>query len=105
MRTPLRFRTFVPVILVLFAISAGLRWSRRDEAIVANIDASYHVLLTVRALNETPASVHHFLPIVTLGRSFDRDVPFGAAARGPSGLYYYTSFPPFGFVAPWASFE
>ena len=39
---------------------------------VTNIDASYHVLLTVRALNETPASIHHFLPTVTLGRELDR---------------------------------
>jgi hypothetical protein len=104
-RTHRRFRTLVPAILVLFAISAAFRWSRREEAVVDNIDASYHVLLTVRALNETPAAVHHFLPIVTLGRAFDRDVPFGATTRGPLGIYYYTSFPPLGFVAPWAFFR
>jgi hypothetical protein len=102
---PFQFRAFVPAILVLFAISAALRWSKRDEILVTNIDASYHVLLTVRALNETPASIHHFLPTVTLGRELDRDVPFGATMRGPRGVYYYTSFPPLGFVAPWAFFR
>lgn len=25
--------------------------------------------------------------------------------RGPRGVYYYTSFPPLGFVAPWAFFR
>lgn len=102
---PFRFRTLVPAILALSAVSAAVQWSRRDEPIVANIDASYHVLLTVQALNETPASVHHFLPIATLGRELDRDVRFGAAVRGPSGIYYYTSFPSLGFVAPWAFFR
>jgi hypothetical protein len=100
-----RFRTFVPAILALFAASAAVRWARREEPIVTNIDAPYHVLLTVQAMNETPASIHHFLPIVTLGRPMDRDVPFGSTLRGPLGIYYYTSFPPLGFVAPWAFFR
>ena len=99
------FRRFLPVILALFAISAALRWSWRSDPIVANIEASYHVLLTVEAMNETPVSVHRFLPIVTLGRELDRDVRFGASVRGPNGIYYYTSFAPLGFVAPWAFFH
>jgi hypothetical protein len=99
------FRRFIPAIFALFAISAALRWSWRSDPIVANIEASYHVLLTVEAMDATPASVHRFLPIVTLGRELDRDVRFGASVRGPKGIYYYTSFAPLGFVAPWAFFH
>ena len=99
------FRRFILAIVALFAISAALRWSWRSDPIVANIEASYHVLLTVEAMNQTPVSVHRFLPIVTLGRQFDRDVRFGASVRGPQGIYYYTSFAPLGFVAPWAFFH
>ena len=101
----LRFRRFVPLIVLMFFVSAAIRWSWRNDRIVSNIDASYHVLLTVDAMNQTPASVHRFLPIVTLGRPLDRDVRFGASVRGPGGIYYYTSFPPLGFVAPWAFFH
>ena len=87
---PPRFRVLVPAIVALFAISAAIRWSWRDDAVVSNIDASYHVLLTVEAMNQTPVAVHRLLPIATLGRSFDRDVKFGAAVRGDSGIYYTT---------------
>lgn len=100
-----RFRRFLLPILLMFAASAAIRWWQRDDRIVANIEASYHVLLTVDAMNQTPPSVHRFLPIVTLGRPLDRDVPFGASVRGPGGVYYYTSFPPLGFIAPWAFFR
>ncbi|HEX8942850.1 MAG TPA: hypothetical protein VF785_06895 [Gemmatimonadaceae bacterium] len=100
-----RFRRFLLPILLMFVASAAIRWWQRDDRIVANIEASYHVLLTVDAMNQTPPSVHRFLPIVTLGRPLDRDVPFGASVRGPGGVYYYTSFPPLGFIAPWAFFR
>jgi hypothetical protein len=102
---PLRFRRFLLPILLMFVASAAVRWSWRSDRIVANIDASYHVLLTVDAMNQTPVSVHRFLPIVTLGRALDRDVRFGDSVRGPGGIYYYTSFPPLGFVVPWAFFR
>jgi hypothetical protein len=102
---PIRFRQFLLPILLMFVASAAVRWSWRNDRIVSNIDASYHVLLTVDAMNQTPASAHRFLPIVTLGRPLDRDVRFGDSVRGPGGIYYYTSFPPLGFIVPWAFFR
>jgi hypothetical protein len=92
-------------IITGFILSCALRWTWRREPVVTNIEASYHVLLTVQAMSQTPGSVHRFLPIVTLGRPLDRDVRFGASVRGPGGIYYYTSFAPLGFVAPWAFFR
>jgi hypothetical protein len=103
---PVRFRRCLLPIVLLFLASAAMRWSWRDDrTVVSNIEASYHVLLTVEAMDQTPIAEHRFLPIVTLGRPLDRDVAFGASVRGPNGVYYYTSFPPLGFVAPWAFFR
>jgi hypothetical protein len=94
------------MILILWAASAGLRWfTYRPDLIATNIAASDHVLLTIRALDETPASVHHFLPIATLGRPLDRQVPFGASIASHDGIMYYTSFSSLGFVMPWAFFK
>ena len=103
---PVRFRRFLLPIALLFLASAAMRWQWRDErSVISNVEASYHVLLTVEAMDQTPIAEHRFLPIVTLGRSLDRDVAFGSSVRGPNGVYYYTSFPPLGFVAPWAFFR
>jgi hypothetical protein len=103
---PVPFRRFLLPILLLFLASATMRWQWRDDrSVISNIEASYHVLLTVEALDRTSIAEHKFLPIVTLGRALDRDVSFGASVRGPNGIYYYTSFPPLGFVAPWAFFR
>jgi len=72
---PVRFRRFLLPIALLFLASAAMRWQWRDErSVISNIEASYHVLLTVEAMDETPIAEHRFLPIVTLGRSLDRDV-------------------------------
>jgi hypothetical protein len=104
--TRVRVRRLLLPITLFFALSVAVRLWRYDERLVpSNIDATYHVLLTVRAMNETPIAVHRLLPIVTLGRPLDRDVRFGDAVRAPNGIYYYTSFPPLGFVAPWAFFR
>jgi hypothetical protein len=98
-------RVFIAVGL-LFVGSAGLRLRAYDaRQNVSNIDAPYHVLLTVEAMRETPAAVHHFLPIVTLGRSFDKGIPLGSAVPDARGNYYYASFPPLGFVAPYVFFQ
>jgi len=103
---PPRFATrFLLPITILFVISAAVRLARFDDRrMVSNIDASYHVLLTVEAMRETPIAEHHLLPIASLGRPMDKGIPFGKALAGPHGNYYYTSFPPLGFVLPWMYF-
>lgn len=66
-----------------------------------NSDATWHTLLTIEAYNETPASEHLFLPIVSLGDQDDKYIPWGAAVSGENGNYYYTSFSPAGYFLPW----
>lgn len=55
----------------------------------------------MKAYDDTPASVHHFLPIVSLGNDEDKNIPWGATVPDKFGNYYYTSFLPAGFVAPY----
>ncbi|MBD1945546.1 hypothetical protein H6F50_24885 [Coleofasciculus sp. FACHB-712] len=72
---------------------------------IQNLDASYHVLLTVKALTETPWSIHHGLPIVSLGELSDKYIPWGAAVPDSQGNYYYTSFGSLGFLGPYMLFQ
>jgi hypothetical protein len=66
-----------------------------------NDDATAHVLVTCLAFQETAASVHHYLPIFTLGRPGDKGIDNlpGATVADAGGNHYYTSFPPLAFVA------
>ena len=71
-----------------------------------NMDATYHVLLTVKAYDATPLKVHKFLPIVTLGKDIDKFVRWGAGAlQDQYGNRYYISFPQFGFIFPYLFFK
>src|SRR6476620_2950409 len=83
------------VVLALWLVSAAVRFAMYDSRQnVADLDATYHVLLTVQAYRETPVSVHRFLPLVTLGHAPERGVPFGTTVPDAHGIYYYTSFTP-----------
>ena len=70
-----------------------------------NMDATYHVLLTVKSYMETPITIHKFLPIVTLGESIDKNINWGAAVPDEFGNFYYISFPQFGFIFPYIYFK
>lgn len=88
-------------ILLVFLLSVVARLAQfrvLDNSIV--IDAPYHVLLTIAAYQETPISVHHGVPIVSLGAPLDKFVPWSATTPDGLGNYYYTSFPLLGFVIP-----
>ncbi|WP_342477800.1 hypothetical protein NYE24_00645 [Paenibacillus sp. FSL H7-0350] len=68
-----------------------------------NEDATSHVLVTMNAFDESPLSMHYFLPIFTLGEEHNKgidDLP-SASKQDEYGNYYYTSFPPLGFIAPY----
>lgn len=109
--TPRR-RHVLPVIAGLLALA--LLWSlsvaaRRDhfEATVGaqNLEATYHALLTVTALGESPPSHHWLLPTVSLGRPGDKAIPWGGTIPTATGDYVYTSFQPAGFLAPYLTFR
>lgn len=67
---------------------------------IENIQATYHVMLTVDAIKENNISHHYFLPITTLGGKENKNIPWGAAVPNGKGDFIYTSFPSLGFIAP-----
>lgn len=95
----MRLNIFTSVLVILllsfFKYNPG-------EINYRNSDATWHTLLTIQAYEETPISVHKFLPIVTLGKPEDKGIPWGCYLSDDAGNYYYTSFSAIGFFAPWA---
>ena len=88
--------------LTIALFSSLLRFPKDFQNInFTNADATYHTLLTMQAYDETDASIHHYLPIVTLGKNSDKHIPWGATIPDKYGNYYYTSFSPFGFFLPY----
>ena len=98
------FKTkYKKTILIIFSIAlvtiiAIIKY-RSGEINYLNADATWHTLLTIKAYNETPMNVHHFIPIVSIGD--DKGIPWGATIPDNYGNYYYTSFSPAGYIFPW----
>lgn len=88
------------LLLVGVAALAWLKYPRGDFNYL-NSDATWHVVLTMNAYDETPLSVHKFLPLVCLGDARDKGISWGAAVWDAQGNYYYTSFSSMGFVLPY----
>lgn len=108
MSRPLSQILRAPIFYALLVLAAMLVLSfslRKNDFIEnngsQNIEATYHVLLTVKAMDENPASQHLFLPTVTLGGVQDKATPWGATIPTATGDYIYTSFGFPGFVAPY----
>lgn len=74
---------------------------RGGEVNYLNSDATWHTLLTMEAYDETPVSIHKFLPIVSLGDQDDKFTPWGSTLPDAQGNYYYTSFSAAGYVLPY----
>lgn len=82
-------------------ISIALRFPTAETQIYICADATWHSLLTMQAYSETPAAVHKFLPLVTLGGADDKGIPWGATIPDQYGNYYYTSFSALGYFVPY----
>lgn len=89
------------LLIMLILFSVVIRAPKADKQNFYNADATYHVLLTMKAYDETPISVHKFVPIVSLGSIEDKDISWGATIKDKFGNFYYTSFSAAGFVAPY----
>lgn len=95
------------LLLVACLLSVILVWILKYKENYNYLDsnASWHVLLTVQAYDETPISTHKFLPIVSLGDTMDKEIPWAEMVADKEGNYYYTSFSPVGFVLPYFFFK
>lgn len=93
-------------LFILLVISVSLRnQDFRKVAGAANLEATYHVLLTAKALKASPIENHWGLPTVSLGTDRDKNIPWGSTAPTKTGDFIYTSFSAPGFMAPYLLFE
>lgn len=94
----------VLVALAGWALSIWLRWDAFNEQIGAQgLEATYHVLWTLQALGSAPPEAHLYLPTVTLTPDAAHPVPWGGTVPTRGGSQIYTSFPPLGFLIPFAA--
>lgn len=95
-------RNFAYILcFLIFICSVYLRQPDWNGVNYHNADATMHTLLTVKAMQDTPLSIHKFLPIVSLGDKADKHISWGMTLPDKYGNYYYTSFGPLGFIAPY----
>ncbi len=55
------------IMIIIITVTVSFVKYRGGEVNYLNSDATWHTLLTMEAYEETPISVHKFLPIVSLG--------------------------------------
>ncbi|MHC8340209.1 hypothetical protein [Pseudomonas sp. HLT2-19-2] len=93
-------------LITLLAISFELRKSEFSEPNGSqNLEATYHTLLTIKAISENPVAAHLYLPLISLGGTLDKGISWGATVPTKSGNYIYTSFSFPGFIAPYLWFK
>lgn len=92
------------MVLIVFLVSLWLRSdSFHGRTGAEDLEASYHVLWTMHALDETPVGAHLLLPTVTLDPDPEHPIRWGSTFPTRAGSYIYSSFPPLGFLIPhWA---
>lgn len=103
-RRAMRHLVVWALLLVLVAAVAWLKYPR-GEFNYRNSDATWHVVLTMNAYDETPVSVHKFLPLVSLGDARDKGISWGATIWDRQGNHYYTSFSSMGFALPYLALK
>ena len=100
-----KLKLIFSIAVICFVVAISIAKYRSDEVNYLNADATWHTLLTIQAYDETPVSSHLFLPIVSLGEDLDKNIPWGATVSDSKGNYYYTSFSPAAYFAPWLFFK
>lgn len=98
-------KTILLVVACVLAVVLVWGFKYKENYNYLNSNATWHVLLTVGAYDETPASVHKFLPIVSLGDEMDKHIQWAEMVADEEGNYYYTSFSPAGFALPYFFFK
>jgi hypothetical protein len=93
-------------IFAAFAFSAYVRLSLHTPTMnYRDFDATWHVLLTLRAMSENDFSAYLGLPIVTLGGDENKFYPWGGTLETAAGNHLYASFPPLGFFFPYLALK
>lgn len=89
----------IAILLIVLIYISVARY--KENSNYYNSDATWHTLLTLKCYEETSSDVHKYLPIVSLGETDDKGIPWGVTVPDDKGNYYYTSFSPAGYVFPY----
>lgn len=101
-RTIFRKALVLVGIVLIWWISVQARLAEPSYLLGADgIEATYHALWTMQALDASPVAAHGFLPTVVIEPVAGDVLRWGATRATPGGALIYTSFPPLGFLAPW----
>lgn len=72
------------LLLLCVALTSSFAVRYKDFSNVTgiqNLEASYHVLLTIKSIQQNPVTDHWYLPTVSLGQENDKNIPWGATLR------------------------
>lgn len=93
--------TSLAVVLAIYACTVFFRLDAfQVEQGTSNLEATYHAIWTIQALQSSPPSAHWYLPSVTLMPFPGNPIHWGSTIPTTGGSYVYTSFPPLGFLVP-----
>lgn len=98
--------SWILLLCLCLSISFVARYKQFNNVTgVQNLEASYHVLLTIHSIQQNPLTAHWLLPTVSLGQENDKDIPWGAtvptksSTQGGGKLYLY-KLHSYGFYSP-----
>lgn len=91
----------VILLIIIFIISCYIRKPNLLNGFSMS-DATYHTLLTMQAYDETPSSIHHWLPIQSFDGDYNKFINNGPSMiQDNLGNNYYVSFSSLGFMVPY----
>lgn len=94
------------ILIVLFVISVVVRLPNINRPLGAHYEwVSAHILITEQVWYEEGAWEHYFVPAMTYPGAANRNISNDARMKNSEGIWYYTSGPPFIWIAPYLFFK
>ncbi|MDP6115473.1 MAG: hypothetical protein QGG53_26740 [Planctomycetota bacterium] len=93
-------------LVALFALSVVVRARYINRPLSAHYEwVTAPVLITQQIWYEEGAFHHHFLPVLTYPGVANRNISNDARMKNEDGVWYYTSYPPLSWIAPYVVFR
>lgn len=91
------------MLLLLFMVSAAVRWFNLNQPLGRHHEwVSAHTLLTLKIWERGGGPEHfHFSPVYTFQGAMNKHMGIFRGVKDEKGDYYYVSYPPFAFIAPY----
>jgi len=93
-------------LVALFAFSVVVRARYINRPLSAHYEwVTAPVLITQQIWYEEGGFHHHFLPVLTYPGVANRNISNDARMKNEDGVWYYTSYPPLSWIAPYIVFR